>query len=161
MKGDKKVIDYLNDALRHELTAVNQYWLHYRLFDNWGVNALAAKWRAEAIEEMQHADKLIDRIIFLEGFPNMQTLDALHIGKNPKEVAENDLQLEIIARTSIRRPRPTATRPRIMRRATCSKASSRTKNTISTSWRPSSTLSAGSGSSSIRSTISASRKKPD
>ena len=99
MKGDQKVIDYLNDALRHELTAVNQYWLHYRLFDNWGVNALAAKWRAEAIEEMQHADKLIDRIIFLEGFPNMQTLDALHIGKNPREVAENDLQLENIART--------------------------------------------------------------
>jgi bacterioferritin len=98
MKGDTKVIEYLNDALRHELTAVNQYWLHYRLFDNWGVNELAAKWREEAIEEMRHADRLIDRIIFLEGFPNMQTLDALHIGKTPKDVIENDLQLEIVAR---------------------------------------------------------------
>jgi bacterioferritin len=99
MKGDTKVIDYLNDALRHELTAVNQYWLHYRLFDNWGLNGLAAKWREEAIEEMQHADRLIDRTIFLDGFPNMQTLDALHIGKDPKQVVENDLQLEMIART--------------------------------------------------------------
>ncbi|HEY1857796.1 bacterioferritin [Acidocella sp.] len=99
MKGDTKVIEYLNDALRHELTAINQYWLHYRILDNWGVNALAAKWREEAIEEMHHADKLIDRIIFLDGFPNMQTLDALHIGKNPKEVVENDLQAENTART--------------------------------------------------------------
>ena len=99
MKGDTKVIEYLNDALRHELTAINQYWLHYRSLDNWGVNALAAKWREEAIEEMHHADKLIDRIIFLDGFPNMQTLDALHIGKNPKEVVENDLQAENTART--------------------------------------------------------------
>jgi bacterioferritin len=99
MKGDTKVIEYLNGALRHELTAVNQYWLHYRLFDNWGINELASKWRTEAIEEMQHADRLIDRTIFLEGFPNMQTLDALHIGKDPKQVIENDLQLEIAART--------------------------------------------------------------
>jgi bacterioferritin len=67
MKGDKNVIEYLNKALRHELTAVNQYWLHYRLLDNWGYKVLARTWRNESIEEMQHADKLIERIIFLDG----------------------------------------------------------------------------------------------
>ncbi len=66
MKGDAKVIDYLNKGLRHELTAVNQYWLHYRLLENWGYRDLAKKWRKESIEEMQHADKFIDRIIFLD-----------------------------------------------------------------------------------------------
>ena len=65
MRGDLTVIDYLNKALRHELTAVNQYWLHYRLLDNWGYTALAKRWRKESIEEMQHADKIIERIIFL------------------------------------------------------------------------------------------------
>ena len=68
MKGDAKVVEYLNKALRHELTAVNQYWLHYRLLDNWGYKDLAKQWRKELIEEMEHADKLVVRIIFLEGF---------------------------------------------------------------------------------------------
>jgi bacterioferritin len=99
MKGDPKVIDYLNKALRHELTAVNQYWLHYRLLDNWGYMALAKQWRKESIEEMQHADKLIERIIFLDGLPNMQTLESLHIGQNIKEVLERDLMAEMNART--------------------------------------------------------------
>ncbi len=99
MKGDPKVIDYLNKALRHELTAVNQYWLHYRLLDNWGYKTLAKQWRKESIEEMQHADKLIERIIFLDGFPNMQTLESLHIGQTVKEVLERDLQAEIEARS--------------------------------------------------------------
>jgi len=98
MKGDAKVIEYLNRALRHELTAVNQYWLHYRLLDNWGYRALASKWRQESIEEMQHADKLVVRIIFLDGFPNMQVLDPLHIGQNVQEVLECDLAAEISAR---------------------------------------------------------------
>ena len=98
MKGDTGVIDYLNKALRHELTAVNQYWLHYRLLDNWGYLSLAKKWRQESIEEMQHADKLIERIIFFDGGPNMQTLDTLHIGKTVKEVVERDLHVEIEAR---------------------------------------------------------------
>src|SRR5260370_29999998 len=80
MKGDAKVVEYLNKALRHELTAVNQYWLHYRLLENWGYQVLAKKWRKESIEEMEHADKLVHRIIFLDGFPNMQVLDPLHIG---------------------------------------------------------------------------------
>jgi bacterioferritin len=97
MKGDKTVIEYLNKALRHELTAVNQYWLHYRLLDNWGFWVLAKTWRQESIEEMQHADKLIERIIFLDGAPNMQTLESLHIGKTVKAVLDSDLQAELSA----------------------------------------------------------------
>ena len=98
MKGDPKVIEYLNKGLRNELTAVSQYWLHYRLLDNWGYKDLAKKWRKESIEEMQHADKFTVRIIFLEGFPNLQVLDPLHIGQNVKEVLDCDLQAEIGAR---------------------------------------------------------------
>jgi bacterioferritin len=98
MKGDAKVIDYLNKGLRHELTAINQYWLHYRMLDNWGYNELAKKWRKESIEEMEHADKFIDRILFLEGFPNLQVIDPLRIGQNVKEILECDLQAEIDAR---------------------------------------------------------------
>ena len=97
MKGDKNVIEYLNKALRHELTAVNQYWLHYRLLDNWGYRVLAKTWRKESIEEMQHADKLIERIILLDGSPNMQTLESLHIGKTVKVVLDRDLQAELSA----------------------------------------------------------------
>ena len=99
MRGDAKVIEYLNRGLRHELAAVNQYWLHYRLLDNWGYRALAAHWRKEAIEEMQHADKLVERIIFLDGFPNMQVIDPLHIGQTVKEVLDCDLAAEMSART--------------------------------------------------------------
>src|SRR3981081_1346084 len=98
MRGDTKVIEYLNKALRHELTAVNQYWLHYRLLDNWGYKTLAKTWRKESIEEMEHGDKIIERIIFLDGAPNMQTLEALHIGQTVKEVIERDLQAELDAR---------------------------------------------------------------
>lgn len=97
MKGDEGVIDFLNKALRAELTAVNQYWLHYRLQADWGLGKLAQKSRAESIEEMNHADKLIDRIIFLEGHPNLQTLDPLRIGENAKETLECDLAGELDA----------------------------------------------------------------
>jgi bacterioferritin len=98
MRGDPQVIEFLNRGLRHELTAVNQYWLHYRLLDNWGYRALAKQWRKESIEEMQHADKLVERIIFLDGFPNMQVLDPLHIGQTVKEVLDCDLAAEVSAR---------------------------------------------------------------
>ena len=98
MKGDPGVLDYLNKGLRHELTAINQYWLHYRLLDNWGYKTLAKIWRKESIEEMEHADKLVERIIFLDGFPNMQVLDPLHIGQNVKEVLDCDLVAEMHAR---------------------------------------------------------------
>src|SRR3954468_15774090 len=98
MKGDPKVIEFLNKALRHELTAVNQYWLHYRLLDNWGLRDFAKVWRKESIEAMHHADKFTDRILFLEGFPNMQVLDPLRIGQNVKEILECDLAAEVEAR---------------------------------------------------------------
>ncbi len=99
MKGDPKVIEYLNKSLRHELTAVSQYWLHYRLQEDWGLTHMAKKSREESIEEMGHADKLIERIIFLEGHPNLQKLDPLRIGQNPKETLECDLAAEHDART--------------------------------------------------------------
>lgn len=98
MKGDPKVIEYLNKSLRHELTAVSQYWLHYRLQEDWGLGHMAKKSREESIEEMGHADKLIERIIFLEGHPNLQKLDPLRIGQNPKETLECDLAAEQDAR---------------------------------------------------------------
>ena len=98
MQGDARVIEYLNRGLRHELTAINQYWLHYRLLDNWGFRALAKIWRKESIEEMEHADKIMERIIFLDGFPNLQVLDPLHIGQNVREVLDCDLAAEMSAR---------------------------------------------------------------
>ncbi|MDX2204003.1 MAG: bacterioferritin [Hyphomicrobiaceae bacterium] len=97
MKGKREVIDALNEALKLELGAINQYWLHYRMLDDWGFTKLAKKERAESIEEMEHADKLVSRIIFLEGLPNMQTIAPLMIGQNLKEVLENDLKGEYIA----------------------------------------------------------------
>src|SRR5437868_850125 len=98
MKGKKEVIDILNEALKLELGAVNQYWLHYRMVENWGFTKLAKKERAESIEEMHHADKLVARIIFLEGLPNLQQVAPLLIGQNVKEVLECDLKGEHIAR---------------------------------------------------------------
>ncbi len=98
MQGDSKVIEYLNKALRHELTAVSQYWLHYRLQDDWGLGRMARKSREESIEEMEHADKLIERVIFLGGHPNLQKLDPLRIGQTPKETLECDLAAEHSAR---------------------------------------------------------------
>ena len=94
MRGDERVLEYLNCGLRSELTAINQYWLHYRIFDNWGYKELAKKWRAELIEEMQHADRFVDRILFLEGLPNMQVLDPLRIGQTVEEILAADLAAE-------------------------------------------------------------------
>ena len=98
MKGNKEVIVRLNEALKLELGAINQYWLHYRMLANWGYTKLAKKERAESIEEMAHADKLIDRIIFLDGHPNLQHVAPLMIGEDIKEVLECDLKGEHIAR---------------------------------------------------------------
>jgi len=98
MQGDSKVIDYLNRALRSELTAISQYWLHYKLQEDWGLGHMAKKSREESIEEMNHADKIMERIIFLEGHPNLQKLDALRIGQTPKETLECDLAAEHEAR---------------------------------------------------------------
>lgn len=105
MKGEAQVIERLNEALFLELGAVNQYWVHYRLLDDWGYKKLAAKERAESIEEMHHADRLIERIIFLEGHPNLQRVAPLRIGQNIKEVLEADLAGEYDARTAYRAAR--------------------------------------------------------
>jgi bacterioferritin len=102
MKGDPKVIGHLNEALGNELTATNQYWLHYRMLDNWGFKKLAEFERSESIDEMKHADKLAERILFLDGLPNFQKLGRLRIGQNVEEILKADLQLELEALTQLR-----------------------------------------------------------
>ena len=94
MKGDVRVIQLLNEALKNELTAVNQYWLHYRMLDNWGVKRLAEFERHESIDEMKHADRFSERILFLEGLPNFQALGRLRIGENVEEILKADLEAE-------------------------------------------------------------------
>lgn len=97
MKGDARVIEFLNETLKNELTAINQYWLHYRLLDHWGIKKLADFERHESIDEMKHADWLAERILFLDGLPNFQLLGRLRIGENVEEVLKADLAMEIEA----------------------------------------------------------------
>ena len=102
MTGDARVIEQLNEALRNELTAVNQYWLHYRLLDHWGIARLAEFERHESIDEMKHADQLSERILFLDGLPNFQALGRLRIGETVEEILRADLDLEVEAVTMLR-----------------------------------------------------------
>src|ERR1044072_7029140 len=97
MKGDAKVLELLNEALKNELTATNQYWLHYRLLDNWGVHKLSAFERSESIDEMKHAARLAEPILFLDGLPNFQALGRLHVGENVEEILKGDMELELEA----------------------------------------------------------------
>jgi len=97
MQADAKVIKFLNKALANELIAINQYFLHSRMYEDWGLHKLAEKEHAESIDEMKHADELIKRILFLEGLPNLQNLGKLLIGENTREMLECDLQLEMLA----------------------------------------------------------------
>ncbi len=94
MNGDARVIELLNEALKNELTAVNQYWLHYRLLDHWGIARLAEFERHESIDEMKHADELSERVLFLDGLPNFQALGRLRIGESVEEILRADLELE-------------------------------------------------------------------
>jgi bacterioferritin len=97
MKGDVRVIEFLNETLKNELTAINQYWLHYRLLEHWGIKKLAEYERHESIDEMKHADWLAERILFLDGLPNFQLLGRLRIGETVEEVLKADLAMEIEA----------------------------------------------------------------
>ena len=136
MKGDPKVIELLNEGLKAELTAINQYWLHYRILDNWGVKKLAAMERHESIDEMKHADKFSERILFLDGLPNFQSLGSLRIGESVEEILKADLEAEYEAVDCTQRGDLLRKGPRLRQPATCSPTLLKDEEGMSTSRNP-------------------------
>ena len=138
MRGDTKVIEFLNEQLTAELTAINQYFLHAKMQENWGYPKLGGVHRAESIDEMRHAEVLTDRILFLEGLPNYQRLLPLKIGQTLAEMFEADMAIEVAAVDRLRGASSSCARSATSPARTCSSRSSRTRNTTSTTSRPSS-----------------------
>ena len=145
MQGDQDILAALNEILTSELTAINQYFIHYKMLENWHYGRLAKKKREESIEEMKHADRIIERILYLDGVPNMQRLAPVKVGEEPIEMHKLDLELEREAVARLNKAIALCLASRRPGRASCSRTCWRTRRTRSTGWRRSSSWSSDIG----------------